>query len=78
MASLKDQLRRMTEYLDKSRPSVERITVNCTRRTAMRAGARPKERGGELRYGGRMIVYTKLTELEQRRRAPFNQQVSDE
>lgn len=72
MSSTADQLKRMSEYLDKSRPSVDRITLNCTRATAMKAGARPKERGGQLWFGGRLIVYTKLSAREQASRPSQN------
>lgn len=59
MASLAESLVRISEWFDKNRPDVKRITVNCTRPTAMNAGARPKVRGGALFFKDRLVCYTK-------------------
>lgn len=57
MASIETMLERISEWLDKSNPSVKEITVNVTRATAMAAGARPEKPGGPLYYKGRLVKY---------------------
>jgi hypothetical protein len=56
MASLRKLLENMSDYLDRGRPDVPAITLRCKRPTAMRAGAKPKKRGGPLYFRGREIV----------------------
>ena len=57
MANVGEMIRRMSEYLDKGRPEVKRIVVNCRRQSVLNAIVeRPKWRGGPLMYQGREIV----------------------
>jgi hypothetical protein len=48
-------IERMSDYLDKGRPSVQKIVVRCRRSSVMRY-VKPAWRGGPLKAGDREIV----------------------
>lgn len=56
MANCAQILRRMSDYLDAGRPEVKVITMNVKRKTALKAGAKPINRGGPLYFRGREII----------------------
>jgi len=55
MANVEEMIQRMSDYLDKGRPQVSRIVVNCRRQTVIKF-LKAKWPGGPIVYRDREIV----------------------